>query len=172
MRSRFSSSTPCLDTPSPSVSHAPEQPSSTWPALGQAKLSISCASLRALQARQDSNLCWYVAPPHLSLGTNLQLSRLASRSSVPNQWSYTTTTAGSRVVRFDDLPHALHIFPTTIPYSIRSSIFAHSNPARSTHWPSDLDTLPPHLLPLYGWTRTPPVPTAPVICPPCSLVSR
>ncbi|KAI9510122.1 hypothetical protein F5148DRAFT_1182571 [Russula earlei] len=37
-------------------------------------------------------------------------------------------------------PQAPHIFPAAIPNSTRSSIFAHSTgPARSVHWPSNLD---------------------------------
>jgi len=40
-------------------------------------------------------------------------------------------------------PQAPHIFPNTIPNSTRSSSFAHSTgPARSVHWPSDLDAPP------------------------------
>jgi hypothetical protein len=45
------------------------------------------------------------------------------------------------------IPHFIlltlpHIFPTAIPNSTRSSIFPHSYPAHSVHWPSDFDAPP------------------------------
>jgi len=62
-----------------------------------------------------------------------------------NQWSWVpaSTPVQQDYASFaSTFPQAPHIFPTNIPYSTRSSVFAHSNPARSVHWPSNLDTPP------------------------------
>jgi hypothetical protein len=71
---------------------------------------------------------------------------------VPNQWSWIPgpepASTGTPPPQQDHtsfsttFPQAPHIFPTTIPNSTRSSVFTHSNPARSVHWPSDLDAPP------------------------------
>jgi hypothetical protein len=64
----------------------------------------------------------------------------------PNQWAW--VPASTPPLQQDHtsfcatFPQAPHIFPTAIPNSTRSSVFAHSNPARSVHWPSDLDAPP------------------------------
>ncbi|KAF8499536.1 hypothetical protein F5888DRAFT_83251 [Russula emetica] len=66
----------------------------------------------------------------------------------PDQWAWVPTSTGTPPLQQDHtsfsttFPQAPHIFPTAIPNSTRSSVFAHSNPARSVHWPSDLDAPP------------------------------
>lgn len=67
----------------------------------------------------------------------------------PNQWTWVPATATIPPLQQDHtsfsatFPQAPYIFPSAIPNSSRSSVFAHSNPARSVHWPNDLGVPPP-----------------------------
>lgn len=80
----------------------------------------------------------------LSLETNSDYAQ----GPAPNHWAWVPASTGTPPLQQDhtsfsaNFPQAPHIFPTTIPNSTRSSVFAHSNPARSVHWPSDLDAPP------------------------------
>jgi hypothetical protein len=141
------------------------------------KLSpTSSALLKALLARRVSVLCRYVTPPLLSLGTTSSsdhdprfsqaLARLA-----PNRWGWvlaSTTPLQQDHISFSATTRRCRIFT---PNSMRSSAFAHSNPAHSVYWPSNLDA-PPRLAPHPGWTHTRPAPTARVMRHPRSPVSR
>lgn len=69
----------------------------------------------------------------------------------PSQWAWVPTNTPSLQqgpTSFSaNFPQAPRIFPSIIPNSTRSSVFAHSTgPARSVHWPSDLDP------PATSWT--------------------
>jgi hypothetical protein len=82
------------------------------------------------------------------LFASLQTNSDYAQGLAPNQWAWVPASTGTPPLQQDhtsfsaNFPQAPHIFPTTIPNSTRSSVFAHSNPARSVHWPSDLDAPP------------------------------
>lgn len=72
---------------------------------------------------------------HISQGLASNLWTWVPPSSPPLQQDHTSFSA--------TFPQAPRIFPTAIPNSTRSSVFAHSTgPGRSVHWPSDLDAPP------------------------------
>lgn len=89
-------------------------------------------------------MCQCVISSHLSLETNSDYPQ----GPAPNEWAWVPASTGTPLLQQDHtsfsatFPQAPHIFPTAIPNSTRSSVFAHSNPARSVHWPSDLDAPP------------------------------
>jgi hypothetical protein len=89
-------------------------------------------------------LCQCVTFSRRSLETNSDYAQ----GPAPNQWAWVPPSTGTPPLQQDHtsfsatFPQAPHIFPTVIPNSTRSSVFAHSNPARSVHWPSDLDAPP------------------------------
>ena len=67
-----------------------------------------------------------------------------SQGLAPNPWAWVPTDASplqQDPTSFSaTFPQAPRVFPAAIPNSTRSSVFAHNTgPARSVHWPSDLD---------------------------------
>lgn len=124
------------------IARSPTTPSYKTELMTWYKLSpTSGASPKALRARRVFVLCQCVTSSRLSLETNTDFAQ----GPAPNQWAWVPSSSGTPPLQQDHtpfsatFPQAPHIFPTAIPNSTRSSAFAHSNPARSVHWPSDLD---------------------------------
>lgn len=110
------------------------------------KLSpTSGASPKASHARRVFVLCQCVTSSHFPWQ---RVNSDYVQGPAPNQWSWVPASTGTPPLQQDHtsfsatFPQAPHIFPNAIPNSTRSSVFTHSNPARSVHWPSDLDAPP------------------------------
>src|SRR6266403_258017 len=125
------------------IARSPTTPSCKAGLMTWNKLSPTSGSLpKVLHPRRVSVFCQCVTSSPFSVETNSD----CAQGPAPNQWAW--VPASSPPLQQDHtsfsatFPQAPHIFPTTIPNSTRSSVFAHSNPARSVHWPSDLGAPP------------------------------